>query len=281
MARAWEAPEASHAARRNRGFGWPPATRTQVAAMSEVGKPQDHLAHWARVDMFDAAGLAVWKSCLELLLPVRKKGKREPRSAVARVRASSCRGCEAAKERLDHPMGQGAAPCRRLVIIRVLKNPTVEDKEEAGTNPMYPYLLVCLAAAGRSGSCTRSHAHTLTIGNLTLPLFLHLDEYLTLYLHQPALFPPRPYPGLPPMAGRPHRFQDFSRSLASRPSKSFPAPDALGPVSVPALTCTCSPSGLLASRPGPNLLRDKAGSSEERDPIEARANASVSASSRP
>ncbi|KAL6889633.1 hypothetical protein HDV57DRAFT_334958 [Trichoderma longibrachiatum] len=38
---------------------------------------------------------------------------------------------------------------------------------------------------------------------------------------------------------------------------------------------------VIASRPGPNLLRDKAGSSEERDPIEARANASVSASSRP
>lgn len=46
--------------------------------MSEVGKPKDHLARWARVDMFDAAGLAVWKSCLELLLPVWKKEKRGP-----------------------------------------------------------------------------------------------------------------------------------------------------------------------------------------------------------
>lgn len=57
------------------GFGWPPATRTQVAAMSEVGKPQGHLTHWVWVDLADAAGLAVWKSCLELLLPVWKKEK--------------------------------------------------------------------------------------------------------------------------------------------------------------------------------------------------------------
>lgn len=41
------------------GLGWPPATRTQVAAMSEVGKPQGHLALWAWVVVLDAAGLAV------------------------------------------------------------------------------------------------------------------------------------------------------------------------------------------------------------------------------
>ncbi|UKZ70302.1 uncharacterized protein TrAtP1_011290 [Trichoderma atroviride] len=41
------------------GLGWPPATRTQAATMSEVGKPQGHLARWAWVVVFDAAGLAV------------------------------------------------------------------------------------------------------------------------------------------------------------------------------------------------------------------------------
>ncbi|KAL7816451.1 hypothetical protein V8C44DRAFT_348076 [Trichoderma aethiopicum] len=81
------------------------------------------------------------------------------------------------------------------------------------------------------------------------------------------------------MAGR---LTDFRTSRVAsrrgpRPCESLPR--ALTPCDAPGLGRGRSLG--LGLGPGPNLLRDKAGSSEERDPIEARANASVSASSRP
>jgi hypothetical protein len=60
------------------GLGWPPTTRTQAAAMSEVGKPQGHLARWAWVVVFDAAGLAVWNWSFDGSAPCLEDGKRHP-----------------------------------------------------------------------------------------------------------------------------------------------------------------------------------------------------------
>lgn len=81
------------------GLGWPPATRTQVAAMSEAGKPQ---GHWLAGHGSSRLTRRVWRVRIGVsvvLLPVWEMGKRTPVSCGTTVRVvSGCRCCEAARE---------------------------------------------------------------------------------------------------------------------------------------------------------------------------------------
>lgn len=120
---------------------------------------------------------------------------------------------------------QGCA--RRGCKVQSYRTPPPRDVVVPPQAPI-PCTRTCSYASPPPAAAVPIHAYRQT-GNRTLPIvpapvripYLYCTN-LALYLHQPALFPPCPYPGLPPMASR---LSDFRTSRVA--SRLSPRPDAL------------------------------------------------------